>query len=234
MAAPILILDLDGTLVDTVPDLAMSLNRLMRSRGLPEFSAAQTASMVGDGAAALVMRAFDARRSPMDDSAIDDFLGDYGANAAIDSALYPDVAATLDRLLADRWRLAVCTNKPEAPARKLLAALGIADRFSSVGGGDSFPTRKPHPAHLLATLAAAGGTVDAAVMAGDHANDVNAARAAGIPCVFCSWGYGIAEMARGAAIARQFSDLPEIAASLLKLSFSPRARSGSPARRFHS
>ncbi len=217
MAAPTLILDLDGTLVDSVPDLAMSLNRLMRSRGLPAFSDAQTASMVGDGAAALVRRAFDARRTAVDDTAIDDFLHDYEVNAAVDSTLYPGVAATLDWFLDKDWRLAVCTNKPEAAARKLLAAMGIADRFASIGGGDSFPSRKPDPAHLLATLATAGGTVEAAVMAGDHANDVNAARAAGMPCIFCSWGYGTAAMAVGAAsIAHRFSDLPEIATLLLK------------------
>lgn len=216
MSAPTLILDLDGTLVDSVPDLTASINRLMQSRRLSRFSYAETAVMVGDGAAALVRRAFMARGAMADPAAIADFLEDYGANAAVESRLYPDVAATLDRFRATGWHLAVCTNKPEAPARKLLAAMGIADRFASIGGGDSFSTRKPDPAHLLATLAAASGTAGAAIMAGDHANDVAAADGAGIPCIFCRWGYGTAAMAgTAAATADCFSDLPEIARRLL-------------------
>lgn len=216
MATRTLLLDLDGTLVDSVPDLAAALTRLMQSRKLLGFSYADTSALVGDGAAALVQRAFAARDAAPDANALADFLLDYGSNAAIDSRLYPDVIDTLDRLRETGWRLAICTNKPEAPARSLLAALGIADRFAAIGGGDSFWSRKPDPAHLLATLAAGGGTPDAAVMAGDHANDVAAARGAGLSCIFCTWGYGSAAMADGAAaIADRFIELPEIAGHLL-------------------
>ena len=218
MAAPTLILDLDGTLVDSVPDLRAALNRLMQSRELSAFSYAETAAMVGDGAAAMVRRAFDARHTALDATAIEDFLHDYDVNAAVDSKLYPGVASTLNWFLDKGWRLAVCTNKPEAPARKLLAAMGIADRFASIGGGDSFPSRKPDPAHLLATLAAAGGVPNAAVMAGDHANDVAAAIAANVPCIFCAWGYGVPEIGHGAdAVAQRFSDLPTVVGSLRKV-----------------
>ncbi len=86
--------------------------------------------------------------------------------------------------------MAVCTNKPEAAARKLLEELGLADRFAALGGGDSFPVRKPDPRHLLATLAAAGADRQRAVMIGDHRNDVQAAAGAGVPCIFAGWGYG--------------------------------------------
>ena len=87
----------------------------------------------------------------------------------------------------------------------------------AIGGGDSFPMRKPDPRHLLATLEAAGGCRELAVMAGDHANDVAAATGAGVPCVFAAWGYGPPEMAQGAvAVAQDFTELVAIARRLLK------------------
>jgi phosphoglycolate phosphatase len=214
--SPSLILDLDGTIVDSVPDLAAALNRLMAKRHLDPFSHAAVTAMVGDGAAALVARAFAARRQPPDAAALADFLADYGANAARETRLYPGVEASLRELADDGWRLAICTNKPEAPARSLLAALRIDHFFASVGGGDSFPARKPDPAHLLATLAAAGGAPDRAVMAGDHHNDVKSALDAGIPAIFAAWGYGTPAMAgSAAAIAHAFTELPGLARGVL-------------------
>lgn len=211
-----LLLDLDGTLVDSVPDLCAALNHLMQSRAISGFSYTETAALVGDGVAALVARAFAARGTAQDDAALDDFLRDYGAHAAERTRAYPGVGPTLDTLLAAGWRLAVCTNKPEGPAHTLLAALGLDDLFSAVGGGDSFPTRKPDPRHLAATLAAAGGVKGRAVMVGDHRNDVAAAAGAGIPAIFAAWGYCPRESGEGAAaVAERFADLPAIAARLI-------------------
>jgi len=211
-----LVLDLDGTIVDSVPDLAAALNRLMALRGLAPFSLADTAHMVGDGVQRLVERAFAARGATADAAAIEHYVADYGRNYAVASRLYPGVAATLASLRAAGWRVAVCTNKLEQPARELLDALGLAGAFAAIGGGDSFPVRKPDPAHLLATLRAAGGVPERAVMAGDHANDVAAARGAGLPVIFAAWGYGHPEMATGAdAVAHEFTELPDIAADLV-------------------
>jgi phosphoglycolate phosphatase len=211
-----LVLDLDGTIVDSVPDLAAALNRLMAQRGLAPFSLAETARMVGDGVQRLVERAFVARGQSADAAAIEHYVADYGRNYAVASRLYPGAAATLRSLRGAGWRLAVCTNKLEQPARELLDALGLAGVFAAIGGGDSFPVRKPNPAHLLATLRAAGGVPEMAVMAGDHVNDVAAARGAGLPAIFAAWGYGTPEMAAGAdAVAGDFADLPGLAARLL-------------------
>ncbi len=211
-----LLLDLDGTLVDSVPDLAAALNRLMAARRMARFSDAETAAMVGDGARKLIERAFAARGLVADEAAMEHFMADYGAHLATATRPYPGVETTLRAMTEAGWRLAVCTNKPEAMARALLAALGLANLFRAIGGGDSFAARKPDPAHLLATLRAAGGTPDRAVMAGDHANDVLAASGAGLPCIFAGWGYGPPAMARGAAaVAGRFADLPPIAARLL-------------------
>jgi phosphoglycolate phosphatase len=212
-----LLLDLDGTLVHSVPDLAAALNRLMQARRLGSFSEAETALMVGDGVATLVERAFAARGLTPDASAVAEFSADYGAHAAVKTRAYPGVAEGLRSLSAEGWRLAVCTNKLEAAARSLLGALGLADHFAAIGGGDSFPVRKPDPAHLLATLRAAGGDPAHAVMAGDHANDVAAACGAGVPCIFAAWGYGLPAMAEGAvAVAKDFEELVAIARRLLQ------------------
>jgi phosphoglycolate phosphatase len=211
-----LLLDLDGTLVHSVPDLAAALNRLLRARGLAALSHREVASMVGDGVVSLVERGFAARGGAPDAGAVAAFSADYGAHAAVDTTPYPGVADALRSLADDGWRLAVCTNKPEAAARGLLCALGLAPWFAAVGGGDSFSVRKPDPGHLLATLEAAGGEPGRAVMAGDHANDVAAARGAGLPCIFAAWGYGPASMAAGAvAVAHDFSELAAIARRLL-------------------
>jgi phosphoglycolate phosphatase len=211
-----LLLDLDGTLVDTVPDLMAALNRLMRARSLPTFTAPQVAAMVGDGVAVLVTRAFAAHGRTPDAAAIAEFTADYSAHAAVDSRLYPNVDAVLRAMQRDGWALAVCTNKPEGAARTLLASVGLLPLLSAVGGGDSFPVRKPDPAHLLATLSAASGTPDRAVMLGDHRNDVVAACGAGMACIFAGWGYGPASMAEGsAALANDMAEAGQIADRLI-------------------
>ena len=168
-----LLLDLDGTLIDTVPDLAAALNRLMAARGLAGFTPGGDRRDGGRrrraAGRARLRRPRAARRTP---PTWPRSPADYAAHAVEASRLYPGVADTLRLLAAEGWRLAVCTNKPEAPARTLLRAFGLDGLIGAIGGGDSFPVRKPDPRHLLATLAAAGGTPDRAVMVGDNANDV--------------------------------------------------------------
>ncbi|GAC1346230.1 MAG: HAD family hydrolase [Acetobacteraceae bacterium] len=213
---PTLLLDLDGTLVDSVPDLLASANRVLAARNLAPFTAPELAAMVGDGAAALVRKLLAARGLEAQPGDVEAFLVDYTAHPAALSRPYDGVPETLRRLAHHGWRLAVCTNKPEAPARTLLADLGLIDLFASIGGGDSYPTRKPDPAHALATLQAAGGDRTACVMVGDHHNDVVAAAGAGLPCIFAAWGYGTAAMGRDAqATAQCFAEIPALAAALL-------------------
>lgn len=189
----------------------------MEARELPGFTLAETASMVGDGVARLVERACTARGRAATPADIAAFSDDYAAHAAVASQPFPEVPETLRALHAAGWRLALCTNKPEAPARALLAAFGLEALFAAVGGGDSFPVRKPDPRHMLATLAAAGGIPQAAIAVGDHANDVMAATGSGLPCIFAAWGYGPATMAKGAAaVAHSFVEVPELAEKLLR------------------
>ena len=210
-----LILDLDGTLADSAPDLAASLNRVFAPPGAP-FTPAEIAPMIGDGAGVLARRAAAARGLPDSPEMARRFAEDYGAHAAELTRLYPGVPDGLRALTAAGWRLAVCTNKPVAAAHTLLAALGLQELLAAVGGGDSFPVRKPDPEHMLATLRLAGGEPGAAVAVGDNRNDVAAARGAGLPCIFAAWGYGGPEMAEGAAaVAREFAEVQAIAERLL-------------------
>ncbi len=204
-----LIFDLDGTLVDSIPDLAACINRVLATRGLPPLSPAQVTGMVGDGAAVLLRRVFGFYKMLPDDDAMKDFLTDYTAHTADESVPYPGAIATLQQLHAAGFIMGVCTNKPEAPARQLLQQLGIAHLFAAISGGDSFAVRKPDPGHLLGAIAATGGTPRRAVMIGDHANDMQAAWSAGVPGIFVQWGYGGAEMAAGAiAEASRFEEIP--------------------------
>ena len=207
---PIAIFDLDGTLVDSVPDIHAALNRLMAARALVPFTLAEVTGFIGDGVPTLLARAFAAHGTTPDPAAYGEFLADYEASAAVHTRPFDGIPAVLDTLQAKGWRLAVCTNKPEAAARLLLAALGLLDRFAAVGGGDSFPVRKPDPGHLLAVLRAAGGDAGRAVMIGDHHNDVAAAAGAGIPAVFVAWGYGARAAAGGAPVAEAPAALPAL------------------------
>ena len=211
---PTLLLDLDGTLVDTVPDLLACLNRLMDTHGLPALTTAEVIPMIGDGAAVLVRRGMAARGREAAPADVQALLADYTANVADGSRLFPGVEPTLRAMAADGWRLAVCTNKPVVASRELLASLGVLELFAAVGGGDSYRTRKPDPKHLLSTLADAGGRADAAVMVGDHHNDVQAAAGAGVPCIFAAWGYGAAP-AGVAATAAAFPEVAGLARRLL-------------------
>lgn len=212
---PTILFDLDGTLVDSVPDLAAALNRLLAARGLASFTPEAVTAMVGDGAGALVARAFAARDAAQDAAALPEYLADYTAYSAEATRIYPGIEQALGELARAGWRMAVCTNKPAAAAHAVLSALGLDHWFATVGGGDSFSARKPDPAHLLATLAAACGDPARAVMVGDHRNDVASAMAAGVPCIFAAWGYGPRQAGADAAgIAETAAELPALLATL--------------------
>ena len=189
-AMPLAIFDLDGTLVDSAPDLRAALNRLMAAQGLDPFPLPEVAAMIGDGARALLLKAFTARGLAFDEALLPGFLDDLEANSAVLTRPYPGMVAALEALAAQGWRHAVCTNKPIAATRALLAELGLAPHFALVLGGDSLPVKKPDPGHVRGVLEGLGVAAADAVMIGDHQNDIRAARGAGVRSVFAAWGYG--------------------------------------------
>ena len=201
------VFDLDGTLVDSAPDLHAALDRLMATKRLPGFARAEVVAMIGDGVRVLLERAYVARGFALDEADLQHFMTDYEANAAVLTRAFDGIPELLGGLRDAGWRLAVCTNKPEGAARVLLSGLGLDGHFSALGGGDSFPMRKPDPGHLRATLAAAGAVPEDAVMIGDHRNDIEAARGAGVRAIFAGWGYGPHSMAGGAPIAADVAAL---------------------------
>lgn len=203
------VFDLDGTLIDSDGDIRAALNRTLAAQGLESLSHEAVKSMIGDGAKVLVERGFAARGKTAAPEHLAAFLADYEANSAVETVPFPGIEAALAALQEAGHQLAVCTNKPAAAAQRILAALGIADYFDVVTGGDSTPWRKPDPRHLGATLDALG-TRDA-VMIGDHENDMAAARGIPIPGIFAAWGYG---KATGTVTAHAAADLPALIASL--------------------
>ena len=213
-----ILFDLDGTLVDSVPDLAAAVNALLREQGRPPLPIEAVTRMVGDGTTALVRRALaasgleDAPFAPL----LQRFLALYEAGATRLTRPYPGVPEGLARLAAAGCRLALCTNKPERATRAVIDGLGLGCFFEVVIGGDSLSALKPDPAPLLAALARLDAPASRAVMVGDHRNDVAAAHGAGIAAVLARYGYGAAtlgDLLPDAAIDR-FSELPAALASL--------------------
>jgi len=185
-----LLFDLDGTLIDTIPDLQAALNEMLRARGRRELMPEEVRQMVGDGAVALVERALKATGEIADfEKAHQHFLQSYQAEPTRLSRLYPGVAETLASLRASGARLAICTNKPQAATLAILHAFEIARSFDVVVGGDAVSFRKPDPRHLFAALDPLRASPVDAVMIGDNENDYAAACAAGIPVILTRYGY---------------------------------------------
>jgi phosphoglycolate phosphatase len=214
------IFDLDGTLVDTAPDLVGSLNILLRDQALPTLPLETARMMVGRGAAALVEMGFAAAGKPLDEITrtrlVARFIEIYRARIADESRPYEGVVETLETLGAAGATLAVCTNKITALSLALLDALDLTGRFAAVVGGDKAPAPKPDARHLLTAIAAAGGDPRRALMVGDSISDIGAARAANVPSVVVSFGYTeIAPADLGADfLIDHFSQLPPLAARL--------------------
>jgi phosphoglycolate phosphatase len=222
-ARPTIAFDLDGTLVDTAPDLVDTLNLVLEEAGLDPVPFDDARNLVGGGARALIERGLAFEREKLPASAIDwllaRFLVHYEAHLADRSRAFPEVEAVLGALAAKGALLVVCTNKLERFSVKLLQALGLAGRFAVIAGADTFPVRKPDAGHLLDTITRAGGHSTAAVMVGDSETDVLTARRAKVPVVAVSWGYSrtpARELGADRLIARM-NELPGIVEELLDL-----------------
>jgi phosphoglycolate phosphatase len=193
MARPIIVFDLDGTLVDTAPDLLDSLNHCLGLARMPAVDEISLRTFVGMGGKVMIQRAFAAQNRPLAEEHLAEllvaFLEHYTANIPGRSLLYPGAAEAIERFSRAGYTLAVCTNKYESLSRKLLEALEVADRFAAICGQDTFDWRKPDPRHLLSTIELAGGDAARALMVGDSRTDIDTAKAAGVPVVAVDFGY---------------------------------------------
>jgi phosphoglycolate phosphatase len=193
MPAPTIVFDLDGTLIDTAPDLIGTLNVILARHDVAPVAFDEARTMIGAGVKPLLQRALASKgeqRAPEEiDRLFAEYLEIYAAHISDHSRPFPGLEQALDRLAAQRCRLAVCTNKLEWLSVKLLNELNLAARFSAICGQDTFTMRKPDPDMLRLTIARAGGDTGHAVMVGDSMTDVATARAAGIPVVAVDFGY---------------------------------------------
>ncbi len=218
----LLVFDLDGTLVDSVPDLTNALNEVLRGRGYAPLSRAEVAPMVGDGVPTLVARAFAARGAKAAEAveALARYIEVYEANATNLTRPYPGVRETLLELRRRGYRNAVCTNKLQHATMMVLAGLDLAPLFDGIAGGDRYPVKKPDPGHLLGLIGELGGSAGRAAMIGDSENDAAVAHAAAVPLVLMRYGYARVDPATlgAAAVLDHFAELP---ATLERLGLTP-------------
>ena len=188
-----LVFDLDGTLVDTAPDLAAATNHVLTRFALPAVDESEIRQYVGNGALAMIRGALRAHGRTVDDAELMDlfemFITHYAANIANTSRPYPGVIAALDAFSARGAKLAVCTNKLEVHARLLLDTLDMSRHFQALTGRDTLTVCKPDPRHLTGTIDLARGDSARAIMIGDSETDIATAKAARIPVVAVDFGY---------------------------------------------
>jgi phosphoglycolate phosphatase len=213
-----IVFDLDGTLVDTAPDLTNALNDVLVRRGHAPVEAETIRACVGHGARIMIEEALRRTGARDDvDRMLAEFLIHYEANIANDSRPFPGAVAALDALVARGATLAVCTNKREYLSRKLLEELDLARYFASLAGRDTFAVSKPDPGHLTGVIALAGGDPSRAVMVGDSETDLATAKAASVPAILVSFGYATSSLGSIApqAVIDHFDELPACAYALL-------------------
>jgi phosphoglycolate phosphatase len=192
-SARTVVFDLDGTLVDTAPDLINALNYVLDREGLPPVPLASARNMIGAGARKLIERGLELEGRAAVVADIDrltsDFIDYYAAHIADASRPFEGLESALDDLTAQGYRFAVCTNKLEWLSKRLLDQLGLSSRFSAICGADTFGISKPDPAILRQTIARAGGELSSAIMVGDAGPDIGVARRAGVPVIGVEFGY---------------------------------------------
>ena len=218
-----LVFDLDGTLVDTAPDLIAALNFVLVREGLAPLPMHRARNMIGAGARRMLERGLEAEGRTVTVEELDkltkDFIGYYADHIAEASRPFEGLEAALDDLQGQGFQFAVCTNKLEWLSKRLLDQLGMSTRFAAICGADTFGVAKPDPVILQQTLARAGGHLTSAIMVGDAGPDVGVARRAGIPVIGVEFGYTdvpIAELKPDRLIGHM-NDLPAAVQSLIKV-----------------
>jgi phosphoglycolate phosphatase len=188
-----IVFDLDGTLVDTAPDLINALNFILEREGLPPVPLQSARNMIGAGARRLLERGLELEGRSLASMDIErltsDFIDHYAEHIADFSRPFDGLESALDELQTRGYRFAVCTNKLEWLSKLLLDRLGLSGRFSAICGADTFGVAKPDPAILRQTVARAGGQMSSAIMVGDAGPDIGVARRAGVPVIGVEFGY---------------------------------------------
>ena len=209
-----IVFDLDGTLIDTAPDLISTLNLILTAESLPCVPYDDARQMIGGGARGMIERALAADGRPAPKADLDRmfaaFIAHYAAHIADQSRPFPGLEAALEHLASEGHRLAVCTNKLEWLSVRLLETLKLTGHFAVICGQDTFGVQKPNPEILQKTILRAGGDPRRAIMVGDLGTDIRTARAAAIPVIAVDFGYSEAPIAtlHPDRIISSFADLP--------------------------
>jgi len=215
-----IVFDLDGTLIDTAPDLIDTLNFTLTQHRLPPVPYQDARPMIGGGARGMIERALilegRAAAAANVDALYTSFVAHYAAHIADRSRPFPQAEATLDLLARAGHRLAVCTNKLEWLSKRLLDMLRIADRFAAICGQDTFGVQKPDPRIFRQTVLRAGGNPERAIMIGDSITDIRTARAADVPIVAVDFGYTDVPIAslQPDRVISSFAELPRVVLDL--------------------
>ena len=204
-----IIFDLDGTLIDSVDDLANSVNYTLGRLDLPLHTTEEIKSFVGDGIQKLIKRSLGQTHMEKFDDAFAIFMKHYGTHCTDNTVLYPEVAETIS-FLAEKYSLAVLTNKSATFSHKILKALKIDSYFKEVLGGDSLPTKKPDPAGILYLADKWGLAPDQLVMVGDHATDIEVGQRAGCKTVFIEGGIGETRGLKPDFVIKSMDELPDL------------------------
>ena len=208
-----IIFDLDGTLIDSVTDLANSVNYTLAEIGLPGHTRDEIKDFVGDGVQKLIKRSLGQTHLGRFDQAFEIFMQHYDLHCTDNTVLYPGVAEILPQL-ADEYKLAVLTNKSHKFSVKILVDLDIYQYFKEALGGDSLPTKKPDPAGLFYLAEKWHMTPDQIVMVGDHATDIEVGSKAGCKTVFIEGGIGETRGLTPDMIINSIDELPNSLNSL--------------------
>lgn len=220
----VLLFDLDGTLIDSVPDLALSINQMLNELDLKPYPIETIRSWVGNGAEVLTKRALSGSiniapdlEAAYVDKALSIFLANYEQNVCVQTTLYPNVKCTLEALHHKGYRLVIVTNKPEQFVRPILKQLGLNDFFDMVVGGDSLPKRKPDPMQLNYVCDKLSVRPSACLMIGDSKNDIFAATAADIQSIGLTYGYNHDEDINSHGASVVLDDFADIIQTLVPL-----------------
>jgi phosphoglycolate phosphatase len=215
-----IVFDLDGTLVDTAPDLISTLNVVLAGEGLSLVSYDAARRMIGGGSRRMIERALIAEGRNVSGAELDRmfriFIDHYSAHIADRSRPFPHLESALRRLIGEGCRLAVCTNKLEWLSVRLLDTLKLSRYFAAICGQDTFGIQKPDPQMLRLTIRRAGGEVQRAIMIGDSMTDMRTARAANVPVIAVDFGYSeVAPEALNAdRLISSFTELPHAIAAV--------------------
>ena len=216
-----LVFDLDGTLIDSLPTVHASLNRLLADKNRTLLSLDKLKTLIGHGVNPMIEGAYKITGEPiaskeMLDKAAEQYLLYYRQKPAKHTVIYPNVVETLNELKSKGYIMGICTNKPYEISLLVLQALGINSLFEGISGGDNYSFIKPDPRHILHTLKLMGSTPERAIMVGDSHIDGEAGRKAGLPFILVSYGYKATknESLKADKVIDEFKVLPKVIAEL--------------------